>query len=1376
MDQDAVIENLRFHGKSFEDMLHLLLLKCGGDFSISNGVYYIIEAQKRDLQNKFLTTLIVPLQWISVQDLQRLLPQSLNASAKIKLDDKDSRVVLSGTTEELKPILDFIALVDTGATNDKTVRIDLSFLKSDEVIPLLPSEYSAFGPVALPTKTGFVIGMPEKKLQGLREFVTLVDRSEQSLPITLNYIKADELIAALPPSAAEKSIKKTPDPRLVFYTGPESARKAFLRDLSAIDRPKPQVKYQILVLSVAETNDDSWEPGLTLSASTASPGAVLQKGVFEGLMNLGFDVIASFGIDFALSLQWKILNNKANVVADTVLAALSGEKITFKNTTTVRVKDTEVVSSSTTTTTQIVREISSGLILNIEGWVSGNRMITMKLESTLSDNVSSDSDTDLPKTTEKVFTTTVRTQVGKPIAVTGLKQKQLVESVAKIPLLGDIPWVGKVFRTKSKSLSDTQYLIYIIPRLEMPEVNREALERSLVEDYYRYLFAQDAAGVAMMERVSLHEYSLPEGENQFALGFMESNELIKLSDGAVVEVGAVSDPSRDLVDRLVFSLGRPVAFKAIDKNEFSEFISRYAAEVGTGTAVVGEDDENTLDRLANDAPVINLVNSILMEGLRLRCSDIHLEGHPEGLRVRFRVDGALETARMLPIEMARSVSSRIKVMSNLNIIERRLPQDGKMNAVVGDRPVEFRVSIVPTIHGESIVLRLFDRDAERWDLGRLGFDEPFIHDLRTLMRFPHGLVLVTGPTGSGKTTTLSAVLNELNSPDRKIITVEDPVENRIPGVLPGPDERRDRHVLRHDSPQASQAGPGHPHDRRDTRSGDRRYCLAERAHGPSGLGDAPYERRSLLGRPPGQHGARALPSRGRATRRRRATSRAQALSGLLGPQKAGSRRIRLSRGEPLRTGRSTGRGRLRRMLGGIPREDRHRGALPFRRRGAGSRLERRDASRSVPPFPRARISLPHRCRLGDGREGRNDRLRDRADALRPMSQLYKCRVVDSEGRPKVIERSASSPRSLSLELRKEGLGLVACSQAEERRNERLSQALILEFTEGLELLFAQNLCLKDAVRVLKTIETRPRLKALVASLEDGLAKGQSMAQALEPYKDSFPPLYLGLIRIGELSGNLKSVLPQLKRYLRGKKKMREKVLGSLMYPALILIVLVAGMAALTAFVLPTFLKVAESLGGKEGGLLRSRLVGFQTAFIVVFAALLGVAGLFALARRRPRSRLVLDRFFLTRHPFDRLFAPMELQNLCFALGSLLESGYAVEVALGECAGITGNRALASALEEARGLAQKGQRLSSAFRATGLFPETFCSWIAVGEEAHDLRPAIARLREYYEGEFEKLSGATMNLIEPVLILLVGAILLLVILQFIGPIYALLGGIA
>jgi type II secretory pathway component GspD/PulD (secretin) len=556
IDQDTTIENLRFRGKTFEESLRVLLLKNGGDFSVSNGIYYIIDAQKKDIQNRFLTNILVPLQWISVTDLQRLLPPNLSASGKIKLDERDTRVLLNGTAEELRPILDFIALIDTPSGNEKIVRIDLSFLrtdeifpllppeyssfspiplptrtgfvismpekkleglkefislvdkpsiyvrsridlsyfKTDEVIPLLPPEYQTFGPIPLPTRTGFVIGMPEEKMQQLRDFIALIDKQDQSLPITLNYIKVDELLAALPPSAAERNIKKSPDPRLVFYIGPEASRRAFLRDLASIDRPKPQVKYQILILSVADTDNNTWQPGLTLTASTASPGAVLQKGVLEGLLSLGFDVIASFGIDFALNLQWKILHNKANVVADTVLAALSGEKITFKNTTTVRVKDTEVVSSTTTTTTQIIREISSGLMLTIEGWVSGNRMITMKIDSTLSDNVSSESDTDLPKTTEKVFATTVRTQVGKPLAVTGLKQRQLVENVAKMPLLGDIPYIGKAFRTKTKSFTDTQYSIYIIPRLEMPEVNREAQERSLVEEYYRYLFAQDSAG------------------------------------------------------------------------------------------------------------------------------------------------------------------------------------------------------------------------------------------------------------------------------------------------------------------------------------------------------------------------------------------------------------------------------------------------------------------------------------------------------------------------------------------------------------------------------------------------------------------------------------------------------------------------------------------------------------------------------------------------------------------------------------------------------------------------------------------------------------------------------------------------------------------
>jgi len=493
MDQDLVLENLNYRDKTLEEMLRLILIKVGGDFTVSNGVYYVLEAQKRDLQSKFLTTLIVPLQNISIQDFQRLLPSSLGSGGKMKTDDKDNKIVLSGTLEEIRPLLDFIALVDTPKTNECTMRIDLSYLKSDEAIPLLPAEFSSFGPQSLPSKTGFIITLPPAKERKLRELVAVIDRVDPAVPITLDYIKADELLASLPPSVTDQNVKKTTDPRMVFFKGTEAMRKAFMRDLAAIDHPKPQLKYQVLVLALTDTDSDDWQAGLTISNSTGLPGGSLTTGTFKDLLGIGFDVISSFGLDFGLSLQWKIAKNKAQVLADTTLASLSGEKITFKNTQTIRVKDTEVTTSTSTTTTQIIREISSGLILNIEGWVSGGRMITMKIDTTLSEAIESDSEDTLPKTAEKVMAATARTEIGKPIVVTGLKQRQMTEDVKKVPVLGDIPLLGLLFRSRNESVTTVEYVISIIPRLEMPEVNRDELERQIVEDYYRYLFTKGQA-------------------------------------------------------------------------------------------------------------------------------------------------------------------------------------------------------------------------------------------------------------------------------------------------------------------------------------------------------------------------------------------------------------------------------------------------------------------------------------------------------------------------------------------------------------------------------------------------------------------------------------------------------------------------------------------------------------------------------------------------------------------------------------------------------------------------------------------------------------------------------------------------------------------
>ena len=189
-----------------------------------------------------------------------------------------------------------------------------------------------------------------------------------------------------------------------------------------------------------------------------------------------------------------------------------------------------------------------------------------------------------------------------------------------------------------------------------------------------------------------------------------------------------------------------------------------------------------LDRIANDAPVVNLVNSLVIDGIRARASDIHIEGFSDATVVRYRVDGRLRTVHRLEADRFAAVASRVKIMANLNIMERRLPQDGRLTVHLDEDVVDVRVSIVPISAGESIVLRLFPTKRGPLGLEELGLEPEGIARLRRMATLPNGLVLVTGPTGSGKTTTLNAVLREVRSDALKIITIEDPVEYVTDGI------------------------------------------------------------------------------------------------------------------------------------------------------------------------------------------------------------------------------------------------------------------------------------------------------------------------------------------------------------------------------------------------------------------------------------------------------------------------------------------------------------------------------------------------------------------------------------------------------------------
>jgi len=196
-------------------------------------------------------------------------------------------------------------------------------------------------------------------------------------------------------------------------------------------------------------------------------------------------------------------------------------------------------------------------------------------------------------------------------------------------------------------------------------------------------------------------------------------------------------------------------------------------------------DDTPIDdlvHLANEAPVVKLVNLLLLEALEARASDVHLEGYAEELRVRYRVDGVLQDAPTPPSHLKAAIVSRLKIMADLDIAERRVPQDGRIRLRLQNRDVDVRVSTVPVLHGESIVLRLLDKERGRIGLEALGMGESTLRRFDEVISRPHGIVLATGPTGSGKTTTLYAAVDRIRTGREKILTVEDPIEYELPGV------------------------------------------------------------------------------------------------------------------------------------------------------------------------------------------------------------------------------------------------------------------------------------------------------------------------------------------------------------------------------------------------------------------------------------------------------------------------------------------------------------------------------------------------------------------------------------------------------------------
>jgi general secretion pathway protein E len=266
-------------------------------------------------------------------------------------------------------------------------------------------------------------------------------------------------------------------------------------------------------------------------------------------------------------------------------------------------------------------------------------------------------------------------------------------------------------------------------------------------------------------------------------------------DGGALVIACADPTDPTVVDELRGTLGLDVRLSVATEAAILEAIERYFGAGSTAVQKVietmgdderGEDaggeDLSSLRDMAFDAPVVRLVNLLIENAIKAGASDVHIEPFEDSLRVRYRIDGVLFDAETPPKRLRAAITSRIKIMAELNIAERRLPQDGRIRMALEGRRLDIRVSTIPTLHGESVVMRILDRAAILLPLDRLGFEEKVQRAIERVIHLPHGMLLVTGPTGSGKTTTLYAGLDKINSPGKKIITIEDPVEYQLRGV------------------------------------------------------------------------------------------------------------------------------------------------------------------------------------------------------------------------------------------------------------------------------------------------------------------------------------------------------------------------------------------------------------------------------------------------------------------------------------------------------------------------------------------------------------------------------------------------------------------
>lgn len=373
-----------------------------------------------------------------------------------------------------------LMLIGMYAAAQQTRIFELKHIHTQDVLNVLPNELKRTAVKAVNERRLIVSGS-ESTQSIVQQYISLLDKNENAFPIALQYIQSDELLQFLPPAINQQELILTANPNLVFFSGSKEKYELFKTQLALIDTPKPQIRYQMLVVQYQKGNDLNWAKSLHVSPNKKDSPMQSFSGMMSHLFNLNFDVVTKFGYQFAVKLNFEMSNNTARVLADTTLNGLSGEKIKFQNTNTFRYVDA-VIDPATGKPVYggQAREITSGLLVNINGIISGKQMITMEVNAQVSKQGTAAAGKALPPTSEKIVTTKVRTKSAQPIIIGGLLQVEETEITKKVPGLGDIPVLGYLFKDINNSQTVTEMVIYIIPYVHTtaePETPNARIQR-----------------------------------------------------------------------------------------------------------------------------------------------------------------------------------------------------------------------------------------------------------------------------------------------------------------------------------------------------------------------------------------------------------------------------------------------------------------------------------------------------------------------------------------------------------------------------------------------------------------------------------------------------------------------------------------------------------------------------------------------------------------------------------------------------------------------------------------------------------------------------------------------------------------------------------